>query len=102
MVKKKTCIFISGQGSNLKNIIFRSREKNFPIKVSLVISDRKNAFGINYAKKYNIPYVILNTEIENYENKVLFILKKYQISFICLAGYMRIISSKILNKFKKK
>ena len=102
MVKKKTCIFISGQGSNLKNIIFRSREKNFPIKVSLVISDRKNAFGINYAKKYNIPYIILNTEIENYENKVLFILKKYQISFICLAGYMRIISSKILNKFKKK
>ena len=102
MVKKKTCIFISGQGSNLKNIIFRSREKNFPIKVSLVISDRKNAFGINYAKKYNIPYIILNTELENYENKILFILKKYQISFICLAGYMRIISSKILNKFKKK
>ena len=57
MVKKKTCIFISGQGSNLKNIIFRSRDKNFPIKISLVISNNKNAKGINYAKKYNIPYI---------------------------------------------
>ena len=50
MVKKKTCVFISGQGSNLKNIIFHSRYENFPINVSLVITNNKNAKGINYAK----------------------------------------------------
>ena len=51
MVKKKTCIFISGNGSNLKNIISRSRDHNFPIKVSLVISNNKNANGIKICQK---------------------------------------------------
>ena len=102
MVKKKTCIFISGQGSNLKNLIFRARDHNFPINISLVISNNKNAYGIKYAKKYNIPYVFIDTKIKNCENKILFYLKKYKISFICLAGYMKIISDKIIRNFEKK
>ena len=71
MVKKKTCIFISGQGSNLKNLIFHSRDKNFPIKISLVISSNKNAKGISYAKKFNIPYFIINAKHRNSDNKIL-------------------------------
>ena len=55
MVKRKTCVFISGKGSNLKNIILRSRDKNFPIKISLVISSNKNAYGINHAKNMEFP-----------------------------------------------
>ena len=102
MVKKKTCVFISGQGSNLKNLIFRSREKNFPIKISLIICNNKNANGINYARKYSIPFILINTTLKNNENKILMYLKKYQISFICLAGYMKIISNKIVNNFQKK
>ena len=102
MVKKKTCVFISGQGSNLKNLIYRSRDNSFPIKVSLVISNNKKAKGINYAKKYKIPLFIINTKNRYYEFKILKELKKFQIDFICLAGYMKIISNKIVNKFKKK
>lgn len=102
MVKRKTCVFISGRGSNLNNIIIRSRDKTFPIKISLIISNKKNAKGIYYAKKFNIPYVIVNTKISNCDNKILLYLKKYKISFICLAGYMKIISSKIINSFGKK
>ena len=56
MVKKKTCIFISGKGSNLHNLIIRSRDSSFPIKINLIISNNKNAKGINYAIKYNILY----------------------------------------------
>ena len=76
MVKKNTCIFISGQGSNLKNLIFSSRDNSFPIKISLVISNNKNAFGIIYAKKYKIPYVFINTKTKNYENVKIQNLKK--------------------------
>ena len=47
MVKKNTCVFISGQGSNLRNLIFHSRDDKFPVKISLVISNNKKAFGIN-------------------------------------------------------
>ena len=102
MVKKKTCVFISGNGSNLKNIILRSRDSNFPIKVSLVISNNKKALGINYAKKYKIPFVYINTNIKNYENKILLYLRRYKVNFICLAGYMKIISHRVINLFDKK
>ena len=102
MVKKKACVFISGQGSNLKNLIFRSRDCSFPIKISLVVSNNRKAKGINYAKKYKIPFVLINTKNRNYEFEILKELKKFQIEFICLAGYMKIISDKIVNKFEKK
>ena len=102
MVKKRACIFISGQGSNLKNIIQYSRDKSFPINVNLVISNNKNAYGLIYAKKYKIPYIFINTKLKNSNNKILFHLKKNSISFICLAGYMKIISNEIVRKYKKK
>tara|TARA_B100001093_G_scaffold311622_1_gene297407 strand:+ start:3386 stop:3949 length:564 start_codon:yes stop_codon:yes gene_type:complete len=102
MVKKNTCIFISGQGSNLKSLIARSRDSSFPIKISLVISNNKEAFGLNYAKKFKIPYILINTKLKNYENKVFYYLKKYKISFICLAGYMKIISNSIINNYQGK
>ena len=72
MVKKNTCVFISGNGSNLKNLIIHSRNKNFPIKISLVVSNNKKAYGINYAKKYKIPFILINTKLKNFENKILF------------------------------
>ena len=102
MVKKNACIFISGQGSNLKNLIQRSRDNNFPINIKLIISDNKKAFGIIYAKKNSIPYLILNTKLRNYENKIFQILKKNKINFICLAGYMKIISKNFIEQFRKK
>ena len=102
MVKKKTCVFISGQGSNLKNLISRSRDNNFPIKISLVISNNKRAKGIKYAKKYNIPYFFINTKISNYEKIILINLKRYKISLICLAGYMKILSNYLIRNFQKK
>ena len=102
MVKKNTCVFISGNGSNLKNLIFHSRENIFPIKISLIISNNKKANGIVFARKYKIPYIFINCRLKNYENKILFYLKKYKISFICLAGYMKIISNTLIKNYQGK
>ena len=102
MVKKNACVFISGKGSNLKNLIYHSRSQNFPIKISLVISNNRHAYGVNYAKKFKIPHIIIDTKIKNYENKILLNLKKYNISLICLAGYMKIISNNLIKSYKKK
>tara|TARA_B100000963_G_scaffold327659_1_gene315560 strand:- start:105 stop:668 length:564 start_codon:yes stop_codon:yes gene_type:complete len=98
MVKKRTCVFISGMGSNLKNLINRTRDVNFPIKISLVVSNNKDAIGIKFAKKYNIPFIYINTKLKNYESKILLNFKKHKISFICLAGYMKIISKNFIRK----
>ena len=102
MVKKNTCVFISGQGSNLKNLILRSRDNSFPINIKLIITNNKNAHGIIYAKKNSIPHIVLKTKSRNYENILLQNLKKNKISFICLAGYMKIISTNFINKFGNK
>ena len=102
MVKRKTCVFISGKGSNLKNLITHSRNYNFPIKISLVISNNKKAKGIVYAKKYKIPYIFINTKIKNCDQEILLNLKKYKISFVCLAGYMKIVSNNLIKKYQNK
>ncbi|OUW10876.1 MAG: phosphoribosylglycinamide formyltransferase [Candidatus Pelagibacter sp. TMED166] len=101
MVKKNTCVFISGSGSNLKYLIKNSRNENFPIKIKLVISDNKNAKGLFYAKINSIPYLVINTKKRSFENLILKELKKCKITFICLAGYMKIISKKFLQSYRK-
>ena len=102
MVKKNTCVFISGQGSNLKNLIHRSRDSNFPINIKLIVTNNKNAPGIIFAKKNSIPYMIVNSKLRNHDNKILQILRNKNISLICLAGYMKLISSDFIKKFGKK
>ena len=61
MVKKNACIFISGEGTNLKNLILKSRIYNFPINIRLVVCDKSTAKGIKYAKINSIPLLIINT-----------------------------------------
>ena len=61
MVKKNACVFISGNGSNLKSLINNSRSHNFPINISLVISNNTKAKGLLHAKKNSIPYLIIDT-----------------------------------------
>ena len=55
MVKRNACVFISGTGTNLKVLIKNSREYNFPINISCIVSSTKNANGLNFAKIYKIP-----------------------------------------------
>ena len=63
MVEKiKTCVFISGTGSNLESIIKSSRDYIFPIKIKLIISNNINARGIKLAKKYSIPYKFFSSK----------------------------------------
>ncbi len=102
MVKKNACVFISGKGTNLRNLIIQSREYNFPINIKLVISNNKNAYGITHAKKNSIPYLIVDTKKRYFEYDLLKILKENKISLICLAGYMRILSKKFIESYTKK
>ncbi len=102
MGKVKTCIFISGNGSNLKNLILKSRDYNFPIRIKLVITNNRDAYGLYHAKKNAIPFVCIDTKTRYFENQIFYHLKKHNISLICLAGYMKIVSKEFLKKFGKK
>ena len=61
-----------------------------------MISNNPNAKGINIAKKYSIPYLIVNTKLRNFEKIIFKNLNRYKINIICLAGYMKIISKNFL------
>ena len=83
------CVLISGRGSNLLSIIKSCRKKDFPAKVKLVVSNKPNAPGLQYAKKYKIPFKVIT---KNFENTLLKQLQKNEIDILCLAGFMRILS----------
>ena len=101
MVKKiKACVFISGNGSNLNSIIKSSRDYNFPLKIELIISNNKKAKGIKFARKYSIFYKFFSSlNQKNFERNVLYELRKRKIKFICLAGFMKILSNDFINNF---
>ena len=101
MVKKiKSCVFISGNGSNLNSLIKNSRNYNFPIKIELIITNNKEAKGLNYAKKYNIPFKVFSYDNKkNFERNSLNEIKKRKIRFLCLAGFMKILSNNFIKTF---
>ncbi len=100
--KINVAVFISGRGSNLKNLIKYSKLKNSLIKIKLVISNKINAKGLYFAKKYKIKYFIINYKnIKISEIKILKKLTISKIELICLAGFMRIISENFIKKFNK-
>ncbi|MDC1280169.1 phosphoribosylglycinamide formyltransferase [Pelagibacteraceae bacterium] len=101
--KIKTAVFISGSGSNLKNLIIFSKNKKSPISIDLIFSNFNKAKGLKYADQFNIKKKIVNfNNIKNAEKKILVQLYNDKIEFICLAGFMKILSKNFIKKFKRK
>ena len=101
--KIKTAVFISGAGSNLKNLIKFSKIKKNPISIDLVISNISKAKGLKYADQSSIDKKIFNFEnFKDTEKKILILLKKKKIKFICLAGFMKILSNDFIKIFNGK
>ena len=101
--KKKTAIFISGNGSNMKNLVKFSKIKNAPIKVDLIISSNKRSNAIRYLKKNKIYFKIFEFKQKNKDERKIFdILKKRKTQLICLAGFMKILSGNFIKRFKGK
>ena len=101
--KLNAAVFISGRGSNLKSLINFTKKKLSPIKIVLVVSNNKEAQGLNYAKINNIKNIVVIYKNKlKAEKKLLGALLKYKIRLICLAGFMKILSKKFILKFEGK
>ena len=101
--KIKTAVFISGKGSNLKNLIKFSKNKKYPFSVSLIFSNTNKAKGLRYSKIYKIKKKIIyyDKKIKT-DKKILKILAQKKIKLICLAGFMKILSKNFIEKFQGK
>jgi phosphoribosylglycinamide formyltransferase 1 len=102
-VKKiKTAVFISGTGSNLKNLIKFSKIEKSPISVDIIISNNK-AKGLKFGKIFKIKKKVFDFKKKiKTEKEILFLLKKHEINLICLAGFMKILSKNFIKNFEGK
>ena len=101
--KTNIAVFISGTGTNFKNLIQYSLKKKSKFKIKLVVSNNSNARGLEYAKKFKIKKKIINYKnLINSEIRILNDLYKENINIICLAGFMRILTANFIKKFRGK
>ena len=101
--KLKLAIFISGRGSNMRSIVEQSKSADFPAQVGVVLSNRPDAPGIDYAKSQNIPTEIVDhksfTSREAFEAEIQTRLAKYDIDLIVLAGFLRVLTASFIEKW---
>jgi len=101
--KTNIAVFISGTGTNFKNLIQYSLKKQSKFKIKLVVSNNSSAKGLEYAKKFKIKKKIINYKnLINSEIRILNYLNKENINIICLAGFMKILTANFIKKFKGK
>ena len=102
----KIIVLISGNGSNLQAIIDACKSGIINGKVVGVISNRDDAFGLERAKKDNIPSKVINHNNYNtridFDQKLVSTIKKFQPDLVVLAGFMRILSPIMTSAFKDK
>lgn len=93
----KLAILASGNGTTLQAVIDAIKEGKLNAKIHIVISNNENAYALERAKKENIDYYVL----KNYqdENELSKILKEYNVDLIILAGYLKLLPSKIINDY---
>lgn len=100
---KKIAVMISGSGSNLEAIVKACHEKNIDGEIVYVISNNPDAYGIERAKKYNIPVKVIDhksyTDRNDFDDALKEFLDNLEIDLIILAGFMRILGKNITEKF---
>ena len=97
--KIRIAVFISGKGSNFKNLINSSNKRNSKFQIGIVVSNNSKAEGLKYTKKFKIKKIINSVNTNLAEKILISKLKKEKIRIICLAGFMKILSKKFIKNF---
>ena len=99
--KINIAIMASGSGTNAENIVqYFSKEKS--LSVSLILTNKEDAFVIQRAKRHKIPCVIFNKDDFYTNDRVQSILMENHIEFIILAGFLWLIPEKIIKLYHRK
>ena len=99
-------VLISGRGSNLQSIIDTSKKGEVDAEIAIVISDKKDAYGLVRAKENDIPALFLSPKDykkrEDFDEKVVEELNKHKVDLVLLAGFMRIVTSALIEPFRNR
>lgn len=99
-------VFASGNGSNFQTLIDKHKEEKLPVTFTLMIGNNSKANAFDRAKAYNIPTKhIAPSHFETYSEYVtelLQLLEQHNVELIILAGYMKMIPSEVIQKYRNK
>lgn len=101
--KTRLTVFVSGSGTNLQAII----DAEIPtIQIVLVFSNNPDAYALERAKKHDIPVEVIDhrnfSSREDFDRRVLDMLKQYEVDLIALAGFMRILSPIFVREYRRR
>jgi phosphoribosylglycinamide formyltransferase-1 len=104
IARKRTAILISGRGSNMQALVQAARAPDFPAEIALVLSNRPEAQGLAFAKERGIATAAVDHKIhagrEDFENTMQVLLDLHRIEFICLAGFMRLLTPAFVKRWE--
>jgi len=100
-------VLISGRGSNLRAILEAEKNNNLgEAKVTLVLSNKPTAKGLEHARAFGKKVVILESSgfktREDYDKELVKILNEHRIDLVVLAGFMRILSPVFIEAFRNR
>ncbi|MDO5027944.1 MAG: phosphoribosylglycinamide formyltransferase [Bacillota bacterium] len=102
---KKFAVLVSGGGSNLQALIDACAQGQIKGNLSLVVCNRKAAFGLERAKIHGIEAIYLRGDdksVEDYDQELLNILKERDIDFVVLAGFLKILGPDFISAYENK
>lgn len=106
MSQVKIGVLVSGSGTNLQSIIDSINSGDINGKITVVISNKKDAYGLERAKQHDINAVFVNEKdynnIESFNDSIIEILKENKVELVVLAGYLKILSSKFIGLYRNK
>jgi formyltetrahydrofolate-dependent phosphoribosylglycinamide formyltransferase len=95
--KPRVAVLISGSGSNLQSLIDAAHAPNYPAEIALVLSNVATAYGIERANKAGIPVKVIShhdfADRSSFEAALAASLAEFKIEYVCLAGFMRILTA---------
>jgi phosphoribosylglycinamide formyltransferase-1 len=105
MERKRVAVLISGRGSNMAALIEAAKDKNYPAEIALVVSNIADASGLQTAQSAGVATAIVDHKIygkdrAGFERALQAALERHRIEIVCLAGFMRLLSTEFVDRWQ--
>src|ERR1700733_7137118 len=103
-VKPRVAVLISGRGSNMQALLEAAKAPSYPAEIALVLSNKPDAAGLDIARGFGvaalaIPSKPFGQDREAHERALDAVLHEQNIAIVCLAGYMRILTPWLVQRW---
>jgi phosphoribosylglycinamide formyltransferase 1 len=107
LIRKRVAVLISGRGSNMAALIAAAKAADYPVEIALVLSNRPDAGGLATAQAESITTAIVDhtkfgKDRAAFEHAMQDVLERHKIEFVCLAGFMRLLTPSFAERWHER